>query len=299
MKIVLSDLARRKIQHWVAIADGECSGFGSVEVKEDYFYVPDVYVVKQVNGAASTELLATELCKLQGRLIEKALEECGSRLIADAKIPVLKYWWHSHVNMGVFKSGTDDETLKSLGRDEWIIASVFNKKKECLSWYYAKDGLRTPFGESPLFIDNVKTELGEQDAIDPEWTKEFKAAEEKPAYTPYSGSHTAGRHNGWGAYSSDRDWGSLQDDYWEAYYEEKTQPQEAKSESAWQTQGTYQDFDSGDLAYLQQMGYDKADVLKMLEAGMTHIEILEYVEMLKPTHQLIDAWRKGVMPCAS
>jgi hypothetical protein len=42
----------------------------------------------------------------------------------------LKWWWHSHVNMPVFWSGTDEATIKDLGKHGHIVATVFNKKRE-------------------------------------------------------------------------------------------------------------------------------------------------------------------------
>lgn len=45
---------------------------------------------------------------------------------------MFNFWWHSHVNMGVFWSGTDMDTIRQIGSQGFVVATVFNKKNEML-----------------------------------------------------------------------------------------------------------------------------------------------------------------------
>ena len=63
LKVYIDAMAKEKIPHYVALAVGECSGLGTVsEVRDDNgnltgFMVDDVFLLKQVSGAATTELM--------------------------------------------------------------------------------------------------------------------------------------------------------------------------------------------------------------------------------------------------
>lgn len=161
MKIVLSELAHKKIKHWVDKADFEVSGFGKVHYykEEDCFFVLDAYLVKQEGSGAATEIDQTAL----GQLMFKTKDIPG----------LLNFWWHSHVNMSVFWSGTDTDTIKELGAQGLCVATVFNKKGEMHSAVCAK--MTGMFGDKVTFWDDVKTEIDSEtpEEVLAQWDKEF------------------------------------------------------------------------------------------------------------------------------
>src|SRR5690606_22060280 len=86
----------------------------------------------------------------------------------------MKWWWHSHVNMNVFWSGVDMSTIRGLGQQSWITATVFNKKAEKKSAFYQLSSLMGMAHE--MFIDDIPTSV--QRYYDPDvinqWEEEFK-----------------------------------------------------------------------------------------------------------------------------
>jgi hypothetical protein len=132
-----------KIMHWVNKSKYEVSGFGSLEYdeKEHYFVVTDVCLLKQKVSATSTELDPHAIGKAMYRLRDKP--------------GALKWHWHSHVDMNVFWSSDDMEVIRSLGQQGWIVASVFNKKKEIRSAFYTTTQV---LGKAhDIFKDNLET----------------------------------------------------------------------------------------------------------------------------------------------
>lgn len=156
-----------KIMHWVNKSDKEVSGFGKVKFWKEtgVFEVQDVYLLKQENGSAHTDIDPASLSKL----LYTSREVEGD----------LRFWWHSHVNMAVFWSAQDRETINELGQNGWIVASVFNKKEEIRTAVCHMAQKKSPlFGteDAPTleFIDDVATYI-----MDPDVTDEMKAAWDK------------------------------------------------------------------------------------------------------------------------
>jgi hypothetical protein len=158
MEIVYKKECWQKIMCWVNESNFEVSGFGTVEIKKDHLLVTEVFLLKQENTSAETELDAEAICKLE--------YECHQ---AGVKAP-LKLWWHSHVDMAVFWSGTDMKAIKQIGSQGWMVATVFNKKEETRSAIYLSD----PF---PIFEDDIDTSVEEDlpsQAMMKKWKDEYK-----------------------------------------------------------------------------------------------------------------------------
>lgn len=123
-KVVINAEAMEKIKYWVAISNIEISGLGkcSFDKESNSFLVSDVWLLEQENSATTTDIDAAASAKLMFET--KDVE-------GD-----LNFWWHSHVNMGVFWSGTDTSTIKEFGDNGYCLATVFNKKGEMKSAFY-------------------------------------------------------------------------------------------------------------------------------------------------------------------
>lgn len=167
-KIIIPKDVFDKVMHWCKkAAPNEVSGFGVVEQLEPgTFKVKDAILLEQENTSGDTELNAAA--------------------IADAEFDYLnqgglRWWWHSHVNMDVFWSGTDMAAMRQLGGQGWILATVFNLKHQHRSAMYVK--CRTDFGELNQFIDELETDIityYPQETFD-KWDEEFKSkVKDKP-----------------------------------------------------------------------------------------------------------------------
>ena len=174
MKIKIPHEVYRKVMHWVNKADFEVSGFGTVKYNAEThsFDVVDAFLLKQEGGAAHTDIDATALSKL---MYDTRNNEGD-----------LKWWWHSHVQMGVFWSGTDTQTIKDLGKQGWAVATVFNQKNEYKSaiCYTSK----TDFNDLIHHEPELPTEILPPPAlaVPPEWDAEFTANVTEKKWGPSS-----------------------------------------------------------------------------------------------------------------
>lgn len=118
----IKENAYDKIMHWVHKASVEVSGLGIVTIGDDNIpVVEDVMLLEQSNTATTTDIEPLAICK--------ALTD----FMRSGKDGDIKFWWHSHVNMDVFWSGTDNATIKELSENGWFLHTVFNKRGETRS----------------------------------------------------------------------------------------------------------------------------------------------------------------------
>jgi len=140
-KIIIGREAYDKIFYYVHKAKHEISGFGDVEIIKGVPTVTNIFLIEQENGAVETEMKA--------EAISKALYH---HTISETMNGEMKFWWHSHVDMKVFWSGTDMDTINQLTQNGWWIHGVFNKKNEHRLSYSNLDPI-------PVFIDNIDLEI--------------------------------------------------------------------------------------------------------------------------------------------
>lgn len=173
-KVKIPRLIYDQVMHWVHKAGkNEVSGFGTVEYDHETktFVVRKAVLLKQENGGAETEI--------DGAALSKAMYELRN------EPGEIRWWWHSHVQMNVFWSGTDMTTIRQLGGNGWILATVFNQR------YEYRSALLT-HAESPLtpkieyFVDQIPTHVisyYDQSLFD-EWDKEFQEKVQEKKWTP-------------------------------------------------------------------------------------------------------------------
>lgn len=162
--IVIDEMVYQKVMRWVLKAKTEVSGFGTASFDKETrtFHVTDAYLIAQSNTSASTELDSTDLGRVtfQKRGVEGAF----------------KWHWHSHPKMGVFWSGQDKETIRGLGHQGWIIATVFNDKYESRSAFCSVTEVMG--NKHEIFVDEIDLEISQpeiSDEITRAWDAEFDA----------------------------------------------------------------------------------------------------------------------------
>jgi len=162
-KFVISQTAYDKIMYYVDKCPKEISGLGVVENFDGVLTVTDIILLKQECTATETDLDAD------------AIATAEYEHHKSGKAGELRFWWHSHVNMGVFWSGTDKTAMKELSEHGWFIHGVFNKKGEVRCAYTANKPLK-------IFVDDIDLEI--DDTIYPNeniegWTETRTALEQE------------------------------------------------------------------------------------------------------------------------
>jgi hypothetical protein len=170
-RVVLDELVYQKIMHWVNKSNYEVSGLGKVVVENGEIRIIDAILLPQRNTGSTTDI--------EGADVAKAMY-----LLRDTPGD-LRFWWHSHVNMGVFWSGTDMATIKELGQHGWFVHTVFNKRRETRTAISMGD----PF---PAIIDDIKLVIERSLPVDlvASWDKEYddKVTNIVPKLIPTHGS---------------------------------------------------------------------------------------------------------------
>ena len=176
INVVIEPRVLQKVMFWVQESKVEVSGMGKVIWKDGAFRIIEAYLLEQENGPATTDIDAEAMSKL----MFDTIREEGH----------LNWWWHSHVNMDTFWSGTDLDTIKELGSGGMCLATVFNKKEENRTAFFQQ---ATDNGFLPqLFIDNIRLKTQYQIPVEEidSWRDEFKAKcrETKPkVYNTWGG----------------------------------------------------------------------------------------------------------------
>jgi hypothetical protein len=142
--VIIENEVFQKIMFWVNKSNYEVSGLGVLRVEDDgVLRVVDAMLLPQKNGPTHTDIEPEHVGKLMFQMKDTPGE--------------LRFWWHSHVDMPVFWSGTDLDTIEKLGMGGWFLSTVFNKKREMKSCFYAVQGSNTPWGTEELFLDDLTT----------------------------------------------------------------------------------------------------------------------------------------------
>ncbi len=175
MKINITNDVYQQIMHWVHKANYEVSGFGKCAYNEATKEI-DVYsahLLKQEGSAAMTDIDAGSLAKLMYTTKDNPGE--------------LKLWWHSHVQMAAFWSGTDLDTIKQLGGNGWCIAIVLNQRSEYKAAYCGQVQ-RAIGGDGIELLDDIDMEIVypsvHEDMIK-SWDAEFAANVSQRSYSSY------------------------------------------------------------------------------------------------------------------
>jgi hypothetical protein len=126
MKIKIPASVYQKIRSYVDNISTEISGLGKIELTMDGdIIIRDAKIFKQKVTPTGTILDKNDLGKFYNRLMD---EEGG--------LENWKLWWHSHAEMEVFFSGTDEQTIEDFDNetdhDNWLLSLVSNHAGDIL-----------------------------------------------------------------------------------------------------------------------------------------------------------------------
>jgi hypothetical protein len=210
MKLLIKKEIYDKVMHWVNKVDYEVSGFGTVEYDKDkqLFTVTDAFLLKQTGGPAVTDIDDTSLAQLEYKVIN---ERRGQ----------LNWWWHSHVKMSTFWSGTDTDTIKKLGKNGWITATVFNqlyqmKSAVCYTTSSQFGTLLHINEDMPCSVDTPPIDPALIAAWDAEFTENVQ--EKKVVAAGIAGISTPSMYSGQQSFYDDQAYYADRDtEFWEKY----------------------------------------------------------------------------------
>lgn len=94
------------IQNFVRLINIEISGLGRVRPRGRDFEVFEVFILPQTSSGVHTVLDPQALSAMMEEILARGDD------LADIKL-----WWHSHVDMGCFWSGTDSANMRRLTVD--------------------------------------------------------------------------------------------------------------------------------------------------------------------------------------
>lgn len=167
-EFVIPEKVYKKVMYMVDRAGkDEISGFGTVRFNEEtgVFTAVDAYLLKQTVSGGSTEMEAAAIA----RELFLRKEEPGA----------LKWHWHSHVQMGVFWSGTDMNLIRQLGGRGWLLATVFNQHRAYRTAFFQPVELMGR--RHDMFVDEIPTRIFDTYAphLAAKYEKEFEASVKK------------------------------------------------------------------------------------------------------------------------
>lgn len=180
-KVIINDMVFLKIMHWINKSEDEVSGLGWIKQEKDgTIRVIDAILLPQKNTGVTSDIDPQDVGKAMYEMRNSEGE--------------MRWYWHSHVNMGVFWSQTDFDTIKKLSAAGWFVSSVFNKRKEiktCLSTV-------EPW---PAIIDDVQTVISPREidaSIIASWDESYKknVTDHKPKNPPPTKEYNFDKYSG-------------------------------------------------------------------------------------------------------
>lgn len=117
--IYITDRAKNKLDRMIMMVTTEVSGLGRVVEIGDKTVITDIFYFDQTNSGGSTVLSPGSV----GTFL--------TGWVMDGKDPRdIRLWWHSHANMGVYWSGTDENNIRMLNTTmkDQLVSIVGNRK---------------------------------------------------------------------------------------------------------------------------------------------------------------------------
>ena len=125
IKVMILEKEFNKIRELVKQAPKEVLGFGRVKLKR-----------RLDDGRGNNraifieEILPLPLQEVSGASADGEVDSFMEFLDQYPDKSAIKFWWHSHVDMGVFWSGKDDLGIDTMSHGDFAVSMVLNKKGE-------------------------------------------------------------------------------------------------------------------------------------------------------------------------
>jgi hypothetical protein len=186
--VAVTPEALEKMILYVRMCSEEIGWLGTVQEEGSTLIIDNVYLFEQEVSAAQTDLDENAMAGFANQLLEQDPDNAFDILNR------MRMWGHSHVNMGVTPSGTDDTTMKSFAKDiagtdkPYMVRLIANKKGAMkIDIYYYDKSLVTL--DVPWFL------MTEVEDIADEVFQEMQSKVKRRTYTANkSSTNTAPTH---------------------------------------------------------------------------------------------------------
>jgi hypothetical protein len=164
INIQIDATAWAKILLWTDMAMGEFSALGLVEELDDTLRVTQVFLLEQQCDGAGTEIDQAAVAQLMMEGVDPGKLRC---------------WIHSHADMQVFWSKTDDECIQGLANGEWLLSLVVNKQHESMMRI-------DQFHPTQIYLEDVIWEVHYQidEELEAQCKSEFKKKVRESEFIP-------------------------------------------------------------------------------------------------------------------
>lgn len=151
--ITLPQSIYEELMHYINEFDTECSGCGLVEeIVHQYedktqieYLVKEIHLPeKQDNSAGGTEY--------NGEEVAKYITDCVLNNKIDDKVNA-RLHWHSHADMSVFHSNTDEDNYDEIKCGEFLVSIVANKAGDLLGSIHYYKPMRFDVDSIPVYIE--------------------------------------------------------------------------------------------------------------------------------------------------
>ena len=112
----------KRLMAYIEVCPMEVGGLGAVEWREGDLVVTDIFLLEQAVTAASTKLDPAAVARFVADWVRRGRDS-----------EHLRFWWHSHADMGVFWSATDLQTIRELSEENFLVSLVGNRRGETLT----------------------------------------------------------------------------------------------------------------------------------------------------------------------
>jgi hypothetical protein len=152
LQLILPIATYQRMMQYVDVADTEITGFADVEYDVDRhaLIAGSVYLLEQEATGAD--------CEMSEETISNFTVEC----VKSGMTQLPRLWWHSHVNMGAFFSGTDDQAMIDLENGSFSVALVLNKKREMLCTLNIYNPVMIRIDNVPIAIQYTTDEVPDE-----------------------------------------------------------------------------------------------------------------------------------------
>jgi len=131
-KIYISKDALKDMYVIVQSCSEEVGWLGTVDRVEGGFHIKEIFVPDQEVHSTTCEISPDGVSEVAMRLLK--------RKNGDKMVNSLRFWGHSHVNMGVFASQQDEDQFEEFYDNcDFFIRGVFNKKGETYFTIYLRE----------------------------------------------------------------------------------------------------------------------------------------------------------------
>lgn len=118
-RVRILEAAWKRLMAYILACPTEVGGLGAVEEREGELVVTDVFLIDQVATGDDFELDPGAQAAFINDWIRRGRD-----------VSELKFWWHSHVDMDTFWSVVDENTMRRLAGDAYVVSLVGNRRRE-------------------------------------------------------------------------------------------------------------------------------------------------------------------------